>query len=211
MYQKKLKPFVLPLIYSVVIITLLTSVLFLRRAVETTVFEEKGRDFIYVIKNIFGNHVPVVGSEKVIIRPYTDTNVKIVKHFYDYQADAEKQEKSLVYYGNTYIQNSGVDYSGPENFEVISILDGSVINVADDDLLGKIVEIRHSNDLISVYQSLSEVTVKKGDNVSQSQVIGKSGTSNIAVDLKDHLHFEILYKGKVVDPETLYDKTIKDL
>lgn len=56
--------------------------------------------------------------------------------------------------------NSGVDYGGKENFEVVSILDGTVIDVKEDDLLGKIVEIRHSNEMISVYQSLSEVTVK---------------------------------------------------
>ena len=211
MYRKKLKPFVIPLIYSVIILTLVTSVFFLQRALQTPVFEEKKEEFIYVIKNIFGNDMPVVGNEKIIIRPYKDEEVKIVKYFYDYQADNTRQEKSIVYYENTYMQNSGVDYSGPEKFEVVSILDGTIINVNEDNLLGKIVEIRHSNDLISVYQSLSEITVKKGDTVTQGQLIGKSGTSNIAIELKDHLHFEILYKGKVVDPETFYDKTIKDL
>ena len=155
--------------------------------------------------------MPVVGMEKVIVRPYIDTNVKAVKFFYDYEAEANKQEQSIIYYESTYMQNSGVSYSGKESFDVVAILDGSVINVTENNLLGKIVEIRHTNELISVYQSLSETNVSQGDTVTQGQVIGVSGTSNISSDLGDHLHFEILYKGKVVDPETLYDKTIKDL
>ncbi len=211
MYRRKLKPFVVPVLYSTIILTLVISVYFFQRTSDYPVFEEKGRDYIYVISSIFNQNSPVVGTEKKIIRPYTNQDVKIVKYFYDYQADAERQQNSIIYYENTYMQNSGVDYSGPENFEVVSILDGTVINVHEDNLLGKIVEIRHSNDLISVYQSLSEFTVKKGDGVTMGQIIGKSGTSNIAIELGDHLHFEILYKGKVVDPETFYDKTIKDL
>lgn len=210
MYQKKLKPFVIPLIYGVIMISLITSLFFLSKALDQPVFDEKEEEFSFVI-NILDNEMAVVGDDKPIIRPYTDEQVKIIKYFYDYQAEAKRQEQSLVYHENTYMQNSGIDYGGVEGFEVVAILDGEVINVNEDNLLGQIVELRHNNDLISIYQSLAEVTVKKGDNINQGQIIGKSGASNIAADLKDHLHFEILYKGKVVDPETFYDKTIKDL
>ena len=81
----------------------------------------------------------------------------------------------------------------------------------DDELLGKIVEIKHNNDVISVYQSLGEVSVKKGDAVSQGQNIGKSGTSNISKDLGSHLHFELIVKGQTVNPEEYYDKNISEL
>ena len=67
------------------------------------------------------------------------------------------QENSIILFEDTYMQNSGVDYSLEEVFDVICILDGSVISVKEDNLLGTTVEVRHSNDLISVYQSLSEV------------------------------------------------------
>jgi stage II sporulation protein Q len=209
MYRRKLKPFVIPVIYGVIVVTLVTSIFFLRKAMHSPGDEDD--KFVYVTKTIFSKDIPVMGTEKVIIRPYTDERVKIIKYFYDYQAEAEQQEKAIIYYENTYMQNSGVDYSGPESFEVVAIYDGTVLNVSEDNLLGNIIEIRHTNDLISVYQSLSEVNVKKGDTVKQGQIIGKSGSSNIALDLKDHLHLEVLYKGRVVDPETFYDKTIKDL
>lgn len=209
-YQRKLKPFVIPMLYSVAFLAFLISVFFLRQSLTTPVFEDD-EDFIYVTKTIFDNDIPVVGSEKNIIRPYKDSEVKVIKYFYSKDDEANKQKESIIFYENTYMQNSGVDYGGKENFEIVAVLDGTVINVNEDNMLGKIIEVRHSNELISVYQSLSEVTIKKGDNVKQGEVIGKSGTCNVAANLKDHLHFEILHNGKLMDPESIYDKTIKEL
>ena len=83
-----------------------------------------------------------------------------------------------------------------------------VISVENNDILGTTVEIRHNNDLISVYQSLSNVGVKKYDKVIQGQIIAKSGLSNIEKDLGNHLHFELYYKGKIVNPEEYYNKSL---
>ena len=91
----------------------------------------------------------------------------------------EKQENSIIYYENTYIQNSGIDYKHPNQFEIISILDGTIIEVSNNELLGTTVKIRHENDLISTYQSLSQVNIKVDDVVLRGQVIGTSGTSKI--------------------------------
>ena len=157
------------------------------------------------------NDIPVVSTDVVIVRPYTNGNVKIVKNYYDYKAEAGQQEDSIVYYGNTYMQNSGVDYGMNDEFEVVSILDGIVVEVVDDDIMGKTVKIKHSNDLISVYQSLGSVDVKIDDNVTQAMIIGKSGDSNISSELGNHLHFELYYQGRVVNPENYYDKLLGEL
>lgn len=157
------------------------------------------------------NNIPVVSTDIVIGRPYTNASIKIVKNYYDYQAEATNQEESIIYYGNTYMQNSGVDYASENVFDVISILDGTVISVEENDILGTTVEVRHSNDLISVYQSLSEVSVKKDDQIIQGQILAKSGTSNIGKDLGNHLHFELYYKGEIVNPEEYYNKSVDDL
>ncbi|MDD4053329.1 MAG: M23 family metallopeptidase [Bacilli bacterium] len=209
-HRRKLKPFVVPMLYSIAFLAFLVSIFFLRESLNTPVFDEE-EDFIYVTKTIFDESVPVVNQSEIIFRPYKSSEIKIIKYFYDREDEIGKQQESILYYENTYMQNSGVDYGGVEKFEVVSILDGDVINVNEDNLLGNIIEIRHSNELISVYQSLSEVTIKQGDSVKQGQTIGKSGTSNISADLKDHLHFEVLFNGKVIDPESIYDKTVKDL
>ena len=173
------------------------------------IFESNTR---YVNRTIFDRDIPVAADRNAIARPYTDSGISIVKSFYDYQADAESQETSLFYFEGTYLQSSGVAYSrNNEPFDVKAILDGVVISVKENSLLGKIVEIRHGNDLISVYQSLSEVRVRENEEVLQGQVIGISGTANIATGLGNHLHFELILRGINVNPEDYYDKKIDEL
>jgi len=182
--------------------------------VERSFFEDntKEPDFDYVSQTIFEDDIPVVNTKPSIIRPYTDTEVKIVKDFYDFQADEEKQQNSIIYYESTYLQNSGIAYGGKEEaFDVVSILDGTVVSVKEDNTLGKIVEVRHSNDIVSVYQSLSEITVKENDEIKQGTIIGKSGSSNISKELNNHLHFELIIKGQIVNPENYYDKKVDEL
>lgn len=183
-------------------------------AFEKTFFENalEEKEFDYVSQTIFEDDVPVVNTTPTIIRPYTNTNVKIVKDFYDYQADEEKQQNSIIYYESTYLQNSGISYGGVEEvFDVVTILDGKVTSIKEDNTLGKIVEVRHSNDMISVYQSLSEVTVKENDEIKQGTIVGKSGSSNISKELNNHLHFELIIKGQIVNPENYYDKKVDEL
>ena len=152
----------------------------------------------------------VIKEDVKMVKPYTDENVQVLKYFYDYQANADSQEKSILYHENTYIQNSGMDFGLENTFDVVSVLDGTVVDVREDELLGTVVEIKHDNDFISSYQSLSEVSVKKNDIVKQGQVIGKSGTNTIDQDLGNHLHFELYKSGEVVDPSKYFDQVISD-
>lgn len=218
MKRRKLKKFVVPAMYVTSIAMLIGSVYVIERLVNNAVFENEGVEEVEEVilnddYNIdYGvNDVPVVNTEVVISRPYTNGNVKIVKNYYDYQGDASGQENSIVYYGNTYMQNSGVDYGMDSDFEVVSILDGTVIDVIDDDIMGKTIKIKHSNDLISVYQSLGSVDVEKDSVVTQGMIIGKSGEANVSPELGNHLHFELYYQGEVVNPENYYDKLLSEL
>lgn len=203
----KLKPYVLPSIYVVIVMMFVIS------AMQT--FEdvpEKIEDVTYVSNVILSKDTPVLApTETIIIRPYNDPEVKIGKNFYNYQSDEESQKNSIVYYENTYIQNSGIDYVKVDSFDVVSILDGTVISVNNNELLGTIVEIKHDNNLISIYQSLEKVVIREGDSITQGQVIGKSGVSKINEELGKHLHFELFKEGQVVNPEEYYNKNIKEV
>ena len=53
--------------------------------------------------------------------------------------------------------------------------------------------------------------VKKGDNVTQGQIIAKSGTCTLNNDVTNGLHFEMYKNGSVINPEKYYDKSIKEL
>jgi stage II sporulation protein Q len=219
MKKRKLKPFVTSIIYILSLVMLVVGVYLVEESINDSVFksnsdidyvdDDSNEDYDYDMSNI-----PVVNTDTQIIRPYSDGNVMIVSDYYDYTADSDDQENSILYYENTYMQNSGVDYALEDNsntFDVISILDGTVTSVSDDDILGKCVEIKYSNDLIGVYQSLGEVNVVENDSVSQGTVIGKSGLSNIGKDMGNHLHFELYYQGLVVNPEEYYGKLLGEL
>lgn len=214
MIDKRVRQAFIPVIYGICVIAFLFSMYFFQKLVSNVLFD-KNSNLEYVdgeiTDNNTNNEIPVVSTPVKIVRPYLDSSVKIAKTFYDYEGEESLQENSILYYENTYIQNSGVDYSSDNIFDVISILDGTVILVEENNILGTTVEIRHSNDLISVYQSLSNVTVKKDDKIIQGQVIAQSGTSNINKDLGNHLHFELYYKSKIVNPEAYYNKSLEEL
>lgn len=125
---------------------------------------------------------PVINESDKIINPYSSESVKIGKKYYDYKGEEASQENSLIIHNNTYYQNTGIDFTSEDVFDVLAISNGTVINVKEDESIGKTIEIKHDNGLISTYQSLSEVSVKKNDIVRQGQIIGKSGSNEIDKD-----------------------------
>ena len=192
---------------------LVISVCFITTLITSLVTNMKDSDDIkenpsYVSNAIITKEQAVINTTSKIIAPYLDQSVQIGKNYYDYKGTQDEQENSITYHENTYIQNSGVDYILDQPFDVIAILDGTVINVREDELLGNIVEIQHDNDYISIYQSLSEIKVKKGDNISQGHIIGKSGTNELDKDLGNHLHFELYIGGQVVNPINYINKDV---
>lgn len=162
----------------------------------------------YVSNTILSPDIPVMKTPKIISNPYIEKDVKIGKNYYDYKEDSAIQENSIIYHENTYLQNPGIDFVHKEPFQIISILDGKVTNIKEDKLLGKIVEITHDNNIISVYQSLSDVHVKKDEMVYQGHVIGTSGTNELNEALGNHLHFEMYIDGNTVNPRNYLKKEL---
>lgn len=207
MKRRKLKPYVLPTIMTLAIVSVMFGTAMLRSNLQKDTSEDELTS--YVTSTVLEEEQPVIKESTIMINPYTDTTVSIGKNYYDYKADAETQEKSIVYHDNTYMQNSGTDFVGEKVFDVVAVLDGSVTDVKEDETLGKVVEIKHENGYISIYQSLSEVSVKKGDMVTQGQVIGKSGTNELDKDMGNHLHFELYVNGTVVNPTIYLNKELQ--
>ena len=208
MTKRRLKKPVVYVLYGLIFVSVFGAIFSIETATSPSL---KKPDLEYVSKTILENNEPVVAINNMIKRPYNNDKVKIIKDFYDYKDESVEQENSIIYYEDTYLQSSGVSYGSGETFDVLSILDGTITSVLENDLLGNVVEIDHGNGIIGYYQSLSDVSVKKGDTVIQGQLIAKSGVSNIAKDLNDHLNFELSIKGKLVNPENYYDRNISDL
>jgi len=94
--------------------------------------------------------------------------------------------------------NKGYDFAGKQGDPVAASGDGRVLYVGEALAgYGKLVIVKHSTDLLSVYAHNSKVLVKQGQNVKRGQKIaemGSTGTDSVK------LHFEIRKQGKPVDP-----------
>lgn len=202
-----LKPFVLPTLYILMVIVLMTMS-------TTLIYKEKEEDDLtYVSDSIIDDSTPVVNDSQIIIlKPFTSENVTVVSGYYDYQAEAANQESSIVKYENTYLQNSGITYSSTEEFDVVSIMDGTITKIYSNDLLGNIIEITHDKDFVSVYQMLDNISenIKVGTKVARGEVIAKGGTSKLSPE-NYNLHFELMKEGSLVDPNNYLGKDFKEL
>ena len=93
----------------------------------------------------------------------------------------------------------GIDIAAPRNTAVKAIMDGFVITSDWTLETGHTIGIQHSNNLISFYKHNSELLKRTGSSVKAGEavaIIGNSGTMSSG----PHLHFEIWYKGKPVNP-----------
>jgi murein DD-endopeptidase MepM/ murein hydrolase activator NlpD len=107
----------------------------------------------------------------------------------------------FYYYKNKKIDDAyhmGLDLASVSNAQVPAANSGIVAEVDTIGIYGLTVTIDHGFGLFSCYSHLSQADVKKGDRVEKGQVIGRTGTTGMAVG--DHLHFGIFINKRFVDP-----------
>lgn len=92
----------------------------------------------------------------------------------------------------------GVDLAVPVGSPVGAMKSGVVAYAGTMAGYGLVVMIDHGARLRTVYAHLSELNVRRGDEVKGGQIIGRSGQSGNASGA--HLHFEIQRWGKDEDP-----------
>ena len=85
------------------------------------------------------------------------------------------------------------------------------MDIKEDNILGKIIEIQHSNNIIATYQCIDNIKVNKNDVITEGQIIATSGTFNISKNLGNHLHLEVSNNGKMINPESIYGKNINEI
>ena len=216
MKKRKLKGYVLPAIYFVVLGVMIVSITFLSQSLlekqkmndedynySKSVFEESENDST--------NTEVDTTNEIKIVRPYTSDKVTVTKEFYNKDESVENQEKALIFYENTYMPNTGILYGSDEKFDVIAILNGTVKEIKEDEILGQMITIECDNKITAVYYTLGEIKVNEGDQITQNQVIATSGTSNIDSSKAESLLFETYIDGVLTNPNNLFDKSISEI
>ena len=206
----RLKNWVVISVYTLAISAIVVSMFLLNRVLKESTYSDETLSYVY--KGLLHDVIPVVNYQNnEIIKPFESEEVDILKSFYNKDADASVQEKSLIMYQNTYMPNTGVLYSSSQEFEILAVLDGTVADVVADEIMGNIVTIKHSNNLTTVNQSLNEVNVIVGDLIKQGDVIGTSGINKVESSSENMLLFEVINNGEYLNPEEFYNMNIKEL
>ena len=93
----------------------------------------------------------------------------------------------------------GVDYAAPSGTPAYTVGDGVVDFAGVQSGYGNTVIVRHGNNHSTVYAHLSRIQVRKGQTVTQGQVIGAVGSTGWSTG--PHLHFEFRINGVYTDPQ----------
>ena len=150
------------------------------------------------------DHVMTLDPDEVY-DPFTITNT--------FRLDLEKiEEKAWAYplpdarvispYGGAR-RHSGVDLKTKPNDEIYAAFDGEVVASGPYYGYGNCIRIKHAYGLETLYSHQSKNMVKKGDKVKAGQVIGLTGRTGRATT--EHLHFEVSFGGKRLDPAIIFD------
>ncbi|MCC5909642.1 MAG: M23 family metallopeptidase [Clostridiaceae bacterium] len=97
----------------------------------------------------------------------------------------------------------GVDIHAEEGAPVRAALDGEVVEVINDTVMGITITLKHEGDLYTRYSNLStDAMVKVGQMVDRGQVISGVGrTASLKTEEGPLLHFQVLEDDTLVDPQ----------
>ena len=99
--------------------------------------------------------------------------------------------------------HKGIDFAAPKGTPIYAGGNGVVEYIGNNGGYGKYIRIRHNNDYKTAYAHLSgyKKGIKKGSRLKQGEIIGYVGSTGLSTG--PHLHYEILYKNKQINPLTL--------
>jgi murein DD-endopeptidase MepM/ murein hydrolase activator NlpD len=94
--------------------------------------------------------------------------------------------------------HGGIDFGAEIGSAVYASGNGKVQQILQKNVgYGKCIIIDHGFGFISLYAHLSEINVQVGEETKRGQIIGRVGNSG---GVAPHLHYEIQYKKKRVNP-----------
>lgn len=210
MKKYRLKSWVVISVYLLAVGAIVSSLYLVGKVLKSSLYDDTNLSYIYH-DLIRSTAVVNSSADEKIIKPFTLEEVSVVKGFYEKDAESKTQEQALIYYENTYMPNTGVLYGAKNSFDVISVADGTVESIVADELIGNIVTIKHTNNLISRYESINEVNVMVGDALKKGDVIGTAGENKIESTYDYMLLFEVEHNGTFVNPENIFGMNVKEL
>ncbi len=126
------------------------------------------------------------------------------------------QLKSIGYFGmrlhpiyHKYIMHKGIDLGADRGVPVYATGDAVVERSLQGEKsrgYGQEIMLNHEYNYKTRYAHLSKRYVSRGDSVKRGQIIGEVGSTGGSVG--PHLHYEVIYKGNVVNPISYLDRNM---
>lgn len=107
--------------------------------------------------------------------------------------------------------HTGVDYAAPKGTPVVSVGDGVVVQRGWAGGGGNTIKIKHNATYTTSYMHLSKYAagLKKGDRVSQGQLIGYVGSTGWSTG--PHLDYRVYKNGKPIDPLKMESPSVEPI
>lgn len=96
-------------------------------------------------------------------------------------------------------ENDGIDIGVESGVKARSVAPGKVVFADNYKGIGEVVIVRHSDSFISLYGSLVEVAVEKGEDVDEGTFVGRAGRT-AGMD-SPRLYFQIFEGKRTLDPQ----------
>ncbi len=97
-------------------------------------------------------------------------------------------------------EHYGIDIVTREDETIKTTLNGTIIFTGFTSQDGNIIQVQHTNNLISIYKHCSSLLKSRGDRVKSGEAIAVVGNSGERSN-GPHLHFELWYNGSPVNPQ----------
>ncbi|TLD90422.1 M23 family metallopeptidase [Helicobacter sp. MIT 03-1614] len=104
-----------------------------------------------------------------------------------------------------------VDYAAPKGTPIVAAADGVVIFAGKKGGYGNLIEIRHENNLKTLYAHMSSFVtgMKSGKRVKRGQMIGRVGSTGLSTG--PHLHFGLYRNNVPINPLSNVKAVSKEL
>ena len=97
-------------------------------------------------------------------------------------------------------EHYGIDVVSKKDEPVKCIADGTVVFASWTQEAGNVIAVQHQANLISFYKHNASLVKELGDFVSGGEILAIVGNTG-ELTSGPHLHFELWYNGKAVNPE----------
>ena len=98
--------------------------------------------------------------------------------------------------------HAGMDFSAPTGTEIYATGNGTIRKSGWQQGYGNTVEVNHGFGYVTRYAHMQKTNVRVGQKVKRGDVIGFVG--NTGKSTGPHLHYEVHYRGKVMNPQNYY-------